>query len=116
MIVFDQVGAGILAIPAVTQEAGFLASAVAVILCWIFMVTHILMFWNEMFRHIITIPLFLQVVTGLLIAEVNVNTMCELGSGGVSLVSSFFHIEKKNKFLVVHFWFIGLIQFIFPLR
>ncbi|KAK9122603.1 hypothetical protein Sjap_012205 [Stephania japonica] len=26
-------------------------------------------------------------VTGLLIAEVNVNTMCELGSGGVSLVS-----------------------------
>ncbi|KAH9741856.1 hypothetical protein KPL70_002772 [Citrus sinensis] len=56
--------AGILAIPAVTQEAGFLASAVAVILCWIFMV-----------------------VTGLLIAEVNVNTMCELGSGGVSLVS-----------------------------
>lgn len=30
----------------------------------------------------------LQVVTGLLIAEVNVNTMCELGSGGVSLVIS----------------------------
>lgn len=28
-----------------------------------------------------------MVVTGLLIAEVNVNTMCELGSGGVSLVS-----------------------------
>ncbi|XP_043721446.1 tyrosine-specific transport protein-like isoform X2 [Telopea speciosissima] len=27
------------------------------------------------------------VVTGLLVAEVNVNTMCELGSGGVSLVS-----------------------------
>ncbi|XP_058008932.1 uncharacterized protein LOC110653316 isoform X2 [Hevea brasiliensis] len=58
------VGAGILAIPAVTQEAGFLASAVACIVCWIFMVA-----------------------TGLLIAEVNVNTMCELGSGGVSLVS-----------------------------
>ncbi|XP_061344695.1 uncharacterized protein LOC133290604 isoform X1 [Gastrolobium bilobum] len=58
------VGAGILAIPAVTQEAGFLASAVTCILCWIFMV-----------------------VTGLLIAEVNVRTMCELGSGGVSLVS-----------------------------
>nr|TKS17255.1 uncharacterized protein D5086_0000015270 [Populus alba] len=48
----------------VTQESGFLASSVACILCWIFMVT-----------------------TGLLIAEVNVNTMCELGSGGVSLVS-----------------------------
>ncbi|KAL0419457.1 UNVERIFIED_CONTAM: Tyrosine-specific transport protein [Sesamum radiatum] len=58
------VGAGILAIPAVTQEAGFLASAIICILCWIFMV-----------------------VSGLLIAEVNVNTMCELGSGGVSLVS-----------------------------
>ncbi|KAK9673546.1 hypothetical protein RND81_12G174500 [Saponaria officinalis] len=28
-----------------------------------------------------------MVVTGLLIAEVNLNTMCELGSGGVSLVS-----------------------------
>lgn len=26
-------------------------------------------------------------MTGLLVAEVNVNTMCELGSGGVSLVS-----------------------------
>ncbi|KAJ3683784.1 hypothetical protein LUZ60_014011 [Juncus effusus] len=58
------VGAGILAIPAVTQDAGFLASAITCILCWIYMV-----------------------VTGLLIAEVNVNTMCELGSGGVSLVS-----------------------------
>ncbi|CAN6848570.1 unnamed protein product [Brassica oleracea] len=57
------VGAGILAIPAVTQESGFLASAVACILCWAFMV-----------------------VTGLLVAEVNVNTMSELGSGGVSLV------------------------------
>ncbi|RWR74749.1 tyrosine-specific transport protein isoform X1 [Cinnamomum micranthum f. kanehirae] len=58
------VGAGIIAIPAVTQEAGFLASAITCILCWMYMV-----------------------VTGLLVAEVNVNTMCELGSGGVSLVS-----------------------------
>uniref|UniRef100_A0A0A8YA82 Tyrosine-specific transport protein, putative n=1 Tax=Arundo donax TaxID=35708 RepID=A0A0A8YA82_ARUDO len=58
------VGAGILAIPAVTQEAGFLASAATCIFCWLYMV-----------------------VTGLLVAEVNVNTMCELGSGGVSLVS-----------------------------
>jgi tyrosine-specific transport protein len=33
------VGAGILAIPAVTQESGFLASAVACIGCWVFMVT-----------------------------------------------------------------------------
>ncbi|KAG9454792.1 hypothetical protein H6P81_007696 [Aristolochia fimbriata] len=58
------VGAGILAIPAVTQESGFLASAITCVVCWFYMV-----------------------VTGLLIAEVNVNTMCELGSGGVSLVS-----------------------------
>ncbi|KAH9314068.1 hypothetical protein KI387_022695, partial [Taxus chinensis] len=58
------VGAGILAIPAVTQEAGFLASAVTCLVCWLYMV-----------------------ITGLLVAEVNVNTMCELGSGGVSLVS-----------------------------
>ncbi|WCJ20570.1 Tryptophan/tyrosine permease [Euphorbia peplus] len=58
------VGAGILAIPAVTQESGFLASALACILCWLYMVA-----------------------TGLLVAEVNVKTMCELGSGGVSLVS-----------------------------
>lgn len=34
------------------------------------------------------VPETLQVATGLLIAEVNVNTMCELGSGGVSLVIS----------------------------
>ncbi|XP_054818544.1 uncharacterized protein LOC129318057 isoform X2 [Prosopis cineraria] len=60
----SHVGAGILAVPAVTQEAGFLTSAVVCILCWVFMV-----------------------VTGLLIAEVNISTMCELGSGGVSLVS-----------------------------
>ncbi|KAM5584790.1 hypothetical protein ABKV19_004248 [Rosa sericea] len=58
------VGAGILAIPAVTQESGFLASAITCIFCWVYMV-----------------------VTGLLIAEVNVNTMSQLGSGGVSLVS-----------------------------
>uniref|UniRef100_A0A9I9DAR5 Uncharacterized protein n=1 Tax=Cucumis melo TaxID=3656 RepID=A0A9I9DAR5_CUCME len=58
------IGAGILAIPAVTQESGFLASAITCTCCWVYMV-----------------------VTGLLIAEVNVNTMCELGSGGVSLVN-----------------------------
>ncbi|XP_057515526.1 uncharacterized protein LOC130797061 [Amaranthus tricolor] len=58
------IGAGILALPAVTQDSGFLASAVACIGCWVFMVA-----------------------TGLLIAEVNVNTMCELGSSGISLGS-----------------------------
>ncbi|PWZ15136.1 Tyrosine-specific transport protein [Zea mays] len=66
------VGAGILAIPAVTQEAGFLASAVICILCWSYMV-----------------------VTGLLVAEVNVNTMCELGSGGVSLVHTISSCEQS---------------------
>ncbi|CAI5489655.1 unnamed protein product [Closterium sp. Naga37s-1] len=58
------VGAGILALPAVTSEAGFLPSCATCIVCWLYMVA-----------------------TGMLIAEVNVNTMCELGSGGVSLVS-----------------------------
>ncbi|KAF4371026.1 hypothetical protein G4B88_002955 [Cannabis sativa] len=62
------VGAGILALPAVTQESGFLASAMTCIFSWVYMV-----------------------VTGLLIAEVNVNTMCELGSGGVSLLVVHFH-------------------------
>ncbi|CAK9261617.1 unnamed protein product [Sphagnum jensenii] len=64
LIAGTTVGAGILAIPSVTQESGFLASAVTCVTCWIYMVG-----------------------TGLLVAEVNVNTMCELGSGGVSLVS-----------------------------
>ncbi|CAI5461829.1 unnamed protein product [Closterium sp. Yama58-4] len=59
-----QVGAGILALPAVTSEAGFLPSCATCIVCWLYMLA-----------------------TGMLIAEVNVNTMCELGSGGVSLVS-----------------------------
>ncbi|PQQ16239.1 uncharacterized protein Pyn_00815 [Prunus yedoensis var. nudiflora] len=58
------IGAGILAIPAVTQESGFLASTITCILCWIYMVS----------------------CNGAP-AEVNVNTMCQLGSGGVSLVS-----------------------------
>jgi len=39
-----------------------------------------------------------QVGTGLLVAEVNVNTMCELGSGGVSLVcfSDFLFLSFPN--------------------
>ncbi|KAI3993432.1 hypothetical protein MKX01_001405 [Papaver californicum] len=61
------VGAGILAIPSVTQEAGFLASAITCIFCWLYMV-----------------------VSGLLLPELNINTMCELGSGGVSLVISLY--------------------------
>jgi tyrosine-specific transport protein len=63
LLSMNLVGAGILAVPSVTQESGFLASAVACVTCWIYMVG-----------------------TGLLVAEVNVNMMCELGSGGVSLV------------------------------
>ncbi|KAL6657420.1 hypothetical protein ACP70R_005200 [Stipagrostis hirtigluma subsp. patula] len=45
------------------------------------------------------------VVTGLLVAEVNVNTMCELGSGGVSLVSM--AMRTLGKF--------GLVILIYPL-
>ncbi|MCL7049869.1 hypothetical protein MKW94_020294 [Papaver nudicaule] len=58
------VGAGILAIPAVTQDAGFLASSITCTFCWFYMV-----------------------VSGLLLAEVDINTMREVGSDGVSLVS-----------------------------
>jgi hypothetical protein len=75
LIAGTTVGAGILAIPSVTQESGFLASAVTCVTCWIYMVG-----------------------TGLLVAEVNVNTMCELGSGGVSLVcfSDFLFLSFPN--------------------
>lgn len=59
------VGAGILALPAVCQPAGFAASAAAISGAAVF-----------------------SVVTGLLVAEVSLNTMCELGiSSGVSLGS-----------------------------
>uniref|UniRef100_A0A0D9X2J6 Amino acid transporter transmembrane domain-containing protein n=1 Tax=Leersia perrieri TaxID=77586 RepID=A0A0D9X2J6_9ORYZ len=79
------VGAGILAIPAVTQEAGFLASAVTCIFCWIYMnVTDWVDYQNRPVRGDMHSEKLLE---GLLVAEVNVNTMCELGSGGVSLVS-----------------------------
>ncbi|KAK3259491.1 hypothetical protein CYMTET_31514 [Cymbomonas tetramitiformis] len=58
------VGAGILALPAQTQASGFVASSSTLVACWLYMV-----------------------VTGLLLAEVNLCTLCELGSGGVSLTS-----------------------------
>lgn len=38
VLVVVKVGAGILAIPAVTQESGFLASAVTCTGCWLYMV------------------------------------------------------------------------------
>jgi len=40
LIAGTTVGAGILAIPSVTQESGFLASSVACIGCWLYMVRH----------------------------------------------------------------------------
>mmetsp|Transcript_24549 Transcript_24549/g.58353 ORF Transcript_24549/g.58353 Transcript_24549/m.58353 type:complete len:344 (-) Transcript_24549:77-1108(-) len=58
------VGAGILALPATTAPAGFAASAVA-----------------------LTGGAVYAMVTALLLAEVNLNTLCELGGGGVSIVS-----------------------------
>ena len=58
------VGAGILALPAVTRSAGFLPSASAICAGWLFMTA-----------------------TGLLLAEVHLQTACELGSGGVSIFS-----------------------------
>lgn len=47
----------------------------------------LLYFHNTLFSELV------QVVTGLLMAEVNVKTMCELGSGGVSLVISWISFD-----------------------
>ena len=58
------VGAGMLALPAVCQDSGFVPSTAALTGCWFYMIS-----------------------TGLLVLEVNLATMCELGSGGVSIVS-----------------------------
>lgn len=58
------VGAGILALPAKTLEAGFLPTAGALFVCWCYMAA-----------------------SGLLIAEVNMNTMCALGRNAVSIKS-----------------------------
>ena len=58
------VGAGMLALPTVCQDSGFVPSTVALTGCWGYMVA-----------------------TGLLLLEVNLTTMCELGSGGVSIIS-----------------------------
>ena len=49
LIAGTTVGAGILAIPSVTQESGFLASSVACIGCWLYMVRP-LQRWNEFLR------------------------------------------------------------------
>ena len=58
------VGAGMLALPAVCQDSGFVPSTVALVGCWLYMVT-----------------------TGLLVLEVNINTMRATGSDAVSVSS-----------------------------
>ncbi|QDZ19422.1 tyrosine-specific transport protein [Chloropicon primus] len=58
------VGAGILALPAVTAGTGYLPSSAVILGCWAY-----------------------SCVTGLLLAEVNLFLMCELGRGGVSMLS-----------------------------
>ena len=56
------VGAGILAVPFTTQESGFIPSTASLIGTYVF-----------------------SVVTGLLLAEANINLMCELGKVGEQL-------------------------------
>ncbi|KAK9908807.1 hypothetical protein WJX75_003150 [Coccomyxa subellipsoidea] len=58
------IGAGILALPYTTQDAGFVPSSAAILGTYAF-----------------------SIVTGLLLAEANINLMCELGQGGVSITS-----------------------------
>ena len=58
------VGAGMLALPAVCQDSGFVPSTVALVGCWLYMVT-----------------------TGILVLEVNLNTMRAAGSDAVSVSS-----------------------------
>ena len=58
------IGAGVLALPATTLQAGFAPSAAALVGAWAYMCA-----------------------TGLLIAEANVNTLCSIGRSGVSIGS-----------------------------
>jgi len=58
------VGAGVLALPAVTKDAGYFPSSAVIVACWVY-----------------------SCCTGLLVAETNIRLMCELGRGGVSLLS-----------------------------
>ncbi|CAK0749359.1 hypothetical protein CVIRNUC_001904 [Coccomyxa viridis] len=64
LIAGTTVGAGILAVPFTTQDSGFIPSTASLIGTYVF-----------------------SVVTGLLLAEANINLMCELGKGGVSITS-----------------------------
>lgn len=67
------VGAGMLALPAVCQRSGFVPSTCTLAVCWLYMVA-----------------------TGLLLLEVNLDTMCEAGGGGVSLISMTERTLGKN--------------------
>jgi tyrosine-specific transport protein len=64
LVAGSTVGAGILALPAKTIDAGFGPSVLAILMCWVFFSA-----------------------TGLLIAEVNVNTVCALEKNAVSFES-----------------------------
>ncbi|CAL5222535.1 g4910 [Coccomyxa viridis] len=64
LIAGTTVGAGILALPYTTQDSGFIPSSASLFGTYVF-----------------------SIVTGLLLAEANVNLMCELGKGGVSITS-----------------------------
>ncbi|CBJ30166.1 Tyrosine Transport protein [Ectocarpus siliculosus] len=64
LIAGTAVGAGILALPAATLQAGLLPSAVGLVMMWAYMVG-----------------------TALLIAEVNVNVICSQGTPGVGLIA-----------------------------
>ena len=68
------VGAGILALPAVTQDAGYLPSSAVILGCWAF-----------------------SCVTGLLLAETNIRLMCALGRGQSVSLHSFRFREGKGR-------------------
>lgn len=81
------VGAGILALPNEAQYSGFGPFTVGTIACWLYSVV-------TGSRAPVSSPLFLGLTTrafdftaGLLIAEVSLNTVCELGGGSCSMTS-----------------------------
>mmetsp|Transcript_58967 Transcript_58967/g.140787 ORF Transcript_58967/g.140787 Transcript_58967/m.140787 type:complete len:673 (+) Transcript_58967:64-2082(+) len=79
------VGAGVLALPAVTQQAGFVPSSVVLFFCWMYMAT-----------------------TGLLIAEVSLSTMASSGASATSLQSMAARTIGPNGALLGSFAFVFL--------
>lgn len=73
-VVGVQVGAGILAIPGVTEDAGFLASAPTCVMCWLYMV--------PTRTHIHTIPISIPGYHSLLIKKGAVGGVVMLYEGG----------------------------------